>query len=297
VLYAGEKDRDKKKSGLDGGVLLFDLAKGEAIRTVRGHAHMAISLAFSPDGKLLATGGSQHDGDIRLWDLASGKAVRILKSDAVVPAVAFAPDGKVLASGQGDGRVILWDATTGKELRILQGAPDSTWAVAFSPDGRLIAAAGPIDKDAKRSYGVRLWNAASGDLLRSWEDTSASFGFTADGKLLAILGKDGTVRLWELKGSAPAADSKADYGFGKLIDQLVQDKKTDDQAVEWLFVAAMGRFPVERERQFLAGHLAKKKDRREAMLDVVWAIINSKEYLARLDELNRNDPRKMLRKN
>ncbi len=296
VLYAGDKDRDRTKDDLNGGARLFDPAKGEVIRSVRGHKHMAISLAFSPDGKLLATGGSQHDDDVRLWDVAAGKEVRVLKAGAIVPAVAFSPDGKVLASGQGDGRVVLWDVAMGKELRVLKGAPDSTLTVAFSPDGRLLAAAGPVAKDDKRTYGVRLWSAPSGELLRSWEDTGANFGFASGGQVLAILGRDGAVRLWELKGSAEAAGPKADYGFGKLIDQLVQDKTTDDQAAEWLFVAALGRFPEGRERKSLTEHLAKKKDRREAMLDVVWALINSKEYLARLDVLNSNDPRNLFKK-
>jgi RNA polymerase sigma factor (sigma-70 family) len=296
VLYAGEKDRDQTKGDLNGGVRLFDLARGEAVRSVRGHKHMAISLAFSPDGKLLATGGTQHDDDVRVWDLAGGKEVRVIKTGASVPAVAFSPDGRVLASGQGDGRVVLWDVATGKELRALEGVSNSNLAVAFSPDGRLLAAAGPVEKDGKRTYEVRLWNAVSGELLRTWEDTGASFTFAPDGTVLAILGRDGVVRLWGLKGLGAAADPKVEYGFGKLIDQLLKDKKTDDQAVEWLFVAAMGRFPEERERKFLTDHLAKKKDRREAMLDVVWAIINSNEYLARLDVLNGTDPRRMFKK-
>ncbi len=295
VLYAGEKDRDQTKGDLNGGVRLFDPARGEAIRSVRGHKHMAISLVFSADSKLLATGGSQHDDDVRLWDVASGKGVRVIQTGTIVPAVVFSPDGKVLASGQGDGRVVLWDVATGKEQRILKGGPDSVRVVAFSPDGRLLAAAGPVEKDNKRSHGVRLWSVVSGELLRSWEDTGVSFGFALDGKGLAILGRDGSVRLWELKELLGAADPRADYGFGKLIEQLVQDKKTDDQAAELLFVAAMGRLPEERERKFLTAQLAKK-NRREAMLDVVWVIIHSKEYLARLDLLNRNDLRKLLNK-
>jgi hypothetical protein len=66
--------------------------------------------------------------------------------------------------------------------------------------------------------------------------------------------------------------------------------------VEWLVVATLGRFPEEREHKLLTEHLARKKDRREAMLDVVWAIINSKEYLARLDVLSSNDPRNLFKK-
>jgi RNA polymerase sigma factor (sigma-70 family) len=294
VLYAGEKDRDRTKDDLQGGARLFDVAKGEAVRSLRGHKHMAISLAFSPDGKLLATGGSQHDNDVRLWDVAAGKEVRVIETGAIVAAVAFAPDGKVLATGLGDGRVVLWDAATGKELRALAGATDSTYALAFSPDSRLLAAAGPVEKDKKRTNQARLWDARTGELLRSWEDTAASLAFTPDGRALAVLGRDGAVRLWELKGAADkAADPKADYGFGTLIDELVKEKKTDDQAAEALFLAALGRFPAEHERKLVGEHLAKKKDRRDALVDAVWALINSKEYGTRLDALNSHDRRKL----
>jgi RNA polymerase sigma factor (sigma-70 family) len=296
VLYAGEKGRDKSMPGLNGGVRLFDPARGDVIRLTRGHKHMAISLAFAPDGKLLATGGSQHDNDVRLWDVASGREVRVLRTGVLVPALTFSPDGKLLATGQGDGRVVLWDVATGKERRVLKDAPDYIYAVTFSPDGHLLAAAGTVERDGKRTYTVRLWNATSGERLRSWEDTGASIHFTPDGKGLAILGKDGAVRLWDLKKWAETAESRSGHGFDKLIDQLIESRKTDEQAAEWLYVAAMGRFPEERERSFLVRHLARKKDRREAMREVVWVIIHSKGYLTHLDALKRNDPRNQFEK-
>jgi RNA polymerase sigma factor (sigma-70 family) len=296
ILYAGDKDRDRKVDGLNGGVRLFDVGRGEAIRSVRGHKHLALSLAFSPDGNLLATGGSQHDNDVRLWNVAAGKELRVIKTGAIVPAVAFSPDGKTLATGQGDGQVGLWDVATGKQMRVLAGATDVAVTLAFSPDGGLIAAAGPVEKDGKRPHGVRLWSADRSEPIRSWDGTGVSVGFAPDGKRIAILGMDGTVRLWPLPGLVVAADPSADYGFGKLIDRLIRDKRRDDEAVTWLYVAAMGRFPEGPELKFLTQHLAKKQDRREAMIDVVWALINSKEYLARLDVLHGNDPRKILRK-
>jgi WD40 repeat protein len=219
VLYAGDKGRKAAKDDLNGGLRLFDADKGKVIRSVRGHKHLAISLAFSPDGKLLATGGSQHDLDVRLWDTETGKEVRVIDVAAHVPALAFSPDGKVLATGQGDGRVGLQEVATGKVMRELKGATDSTFALAFSPDGRLLATAGPVEADGKRTNETRLWDAGTGKLLRSWQNTATSFAFAPDGKTLAILGRDGAVRLWELKTPPAAADAKADYGFGTLIDQ------------------------------------------------------------------------------
>jgi WD40 repeat protein len=297
VLYAGETDRDPKADDLNGGVRLFDVATGKALRTIRGHKHMAISLAFSPDGKLLATGGSQNDFDVRLSDARTGKELCAIAVAATVPALAFSPDGKVLAIGQDDSRVALRDVATGRQIRELRDATDSTVALAFSPDGRLLATAGPVERDGKRSYATRLWDAATGEQLRSWPDTATSFAFTPDGGKLAILGRDGTVSIWDVKGAAkPAADPRADYGFGTLIDRLIKDKKTDDEAVDALYLATLARYPEERERKFVADHLAKKKDRREAMVDAVWALINTKDYGAHLDVLKENDQRDILKK-
>jgi RNA polymerase sigma factor (sigma-70 family) len=298
VLYAGDKDRDPKSEDLQGGARLFDVATGKAIRSIRGHMHMAISLAFSPDGKLLATGGYSSDADVRLWDVATGKEVRRIETGANVRAVAFAPDGKVLASGLGDGRVVLWDVATGKELRVLKGVADSPAGLTFSPDGRLLAAAGPVERDKKLSNEARLWDVGTGELLRSWSDTATSLAFTSDGRQLAILGRDGTVSVWDLKELVgPRADAKSAFGFGTLIDQIIKEKKTDEQAAEALFLAAVGRFPEERERKHIIEQLAKQKDRRDAMIDVVWTLINSKEHWAHLDALNSHDQRRILKKN
>jgi RNA polymerase sigma factor (sigma-70 family) len=296
VLYAGEKGRDPKVEGLQGGARLFDTASGKMIRSIRGHKHMAMSLGFSPDGKLLATGGHSSDADVRLWDVATGKEIRAFDIDSMVNALTFSPDGKVLAIGQHDGRVTLWDVATGKKLRQLKGLTPKAVEMAFSPDGRLLAASGPVDENNKNTQ-TRLWNALTGDLLHTWEDTATSFAFTPDGKELAILGTDGAVRLWELKGLAkPAPDPKADHGFGTLIDQLIKEKKTDEQVAEALFLATLGRFPEDGERKFLVDHLAKKKDRRDAMVDVVWSLINSKEHWTHLDVLKENDQRNLLKK-
>jgi WD40 repeat protein len=297
VLYAGDYDRNRTTGDLNGGVRLFDMASGKDVRSIRGHKHMAISLAFSPDGKTLATGGSQNDFDVRLWEAGTGKELRAIAVAATVPALAFSPDGKVLAIGQDDGRVALRDVATGRQIRELRDATDSTVALAFSPDGRLLATAGPVERDGKRSYATRLWDAATGEQLRSWPDTAMSFAFTPDGGKLVILGRDGTVSLWDVKGAAtPAADPRADYGFGKLIDRLIKDKKTNDEAAEALYLAVLARFPDVQEKKFVTDHLAKKKDRREAMVDAVWALINSKEYWAHLDVLKENDQRNILKK-
>ena len=78
------------------------------MRTLEGHTSWVASVAFSPDGKLLASGFG--DGTIKLWDVATGREVRTLEGHTdIVLSVAFSPDGKILASGSDDGTLKLWD--------------------------------------------------------------------------------------------------------------------------------------------------------------------------------------------
>ncbi len=159
--------------------------KGHAggVPDVTGHAGGVTSVAFSPDGQRLASGG--RDGTMKIWDSATGKELFSLKGHAVwVTSVAFSPDGQRLASG-GGGTVKIWDSATGKELLSLKGMAGS---VAFSPDGQRLASGG--------GGTVKIWDSATGKELLSLKGPAGSVAFSPDGQRLAS-GSVGTVKIWD----------------------------------------------------------------------------------------------------
>ena len=124
--------------GDDNTIRVWDAASGAHIRTLEGHTDWVNSVAFSPDGRTLASGS--RDSTIRLWDAASGAHIRTFTGHTwSVSSVAFSPDGGTLASGSRDSTIRLWDAASGAHIRTLTGHTNNVPSVAFSPDGRTLA--------------------------------------------------------------------------------------------------------------------------------------------------------------
>ena len=139
------------------------LPAGKETLTLKGHESHVQGLAYSPDGKRLASASS--DKSICLWDAKTGREVRRLKgADKPMGCVAFAPDGRLLACAGGDGKVRLWDTATGEQVRELSMAKQWERSVAFSPDGKTLASA---------SGDYTLWLLPAGIIPFGWPTGAA----------------------------------------------------------------------------------------------------------------------------
>ncbi|MFE0693635.1 trypsin-like peptidase domain-containing protein [Streptomyces sp. NPDC058869] len=181
----------------DFAVRLWDVASGEQRgELLTGEDGPVMSLAFSPDGKTVASG--DFNDTVRLWDVASGKPLRgpLGGHGSWVTSLVFSPDGRTLASYGTDFVVRLWDVASGEQRRkLVAGKADSLMSLTFSPDGRTLAGCGGNGK-------VRLWDVASGEqrseLLTGEDDLLVSVAFGPDGRKLAAGDSDGVVRLWDV---------------------------------------------------------------------------------------------------
>jgi WD40 repeat protein/predicted transcriptional regulator len=193
--YQGGQGGILASGSYDQTVKLWDTNTGECLKTLQGLGGAVWSVAFSPDGQILATGS---DRIVKLWDVTTGQCVKTLLGHSdMVFSVSFSPDGTMLASGSEDQTARLWDIETGQCLHDLDEHISWVQAVAFSPDGRTLAS-GCADQT------IKLWDVATGRCIKTWEEdlhgySIWSIAFSPDGQLLASAGTDEMVRLWDVK--------------------------------------------------------------------------------------------------
>jgi WD40 repeat protein len=196
----------------DGTITVWDVPTRQARNSLNSNQGRS-PLAFSPDGKILASAEHEHN-TITLWDVASGKDALILKGHhGPVYCLEFSPDGKTIAGGLNK-TVTLWDVATGRERATFVGHQGSVYGVTFSPDGRTLASCGS-------SRSIKLWDipeikekstlveVVGGHPL----DNVKCVAFSPDGKTLASGNNDTEVELWDV------ASGEKRFTMGKYEDE------------------------------------------------------------------------------
>ncbi len=163
--------------------ILWDLSTGKSLRALTGHEKSVLCVAFSPDGRFVATGSDDETAVI--WEVPSGKRIRTFRPRAgEVICLAFSADGKTLVTGTCFfWHVDLWDVGSGQRLHALKGQKGCINSLAFTPDGKAIAA-------ASADYKIHVWDVQTGARLRTLEPDRGNVGcisFDSDGKRLAFV--------------------------------------------------------------------------------------------------------------
>lgn len=213
IASAGGGHLGGREGPARGEVKLWEVATGKALQTITLEGQIVFQVAFSPDGKRLATasgpGTSEQSvpGEIRLWNPATGELVRKTRAhDCGAYVVAFSPDGKLLASGgiatldkskigpvrgqHATGDLKLWDLKTGKELWTRGGHSGTVGSLVFSADGKTLASSGGVF-DGK----VKLWDVAAGTDLGTLEfkaEVVQPVAFGPEASTLAVLSANPT---------------------------------------------------------------------------------------------------------
>jgi WD40 repeat protein len=193
-------------------VTLAWLALAGAISTVYAqdqtmeHPREIYAVAVSADGKVIASGGAGSSGGIiKLWDTASRQELATLSGHGgPVQALAFSPDGRVLASGEMYSIVKTWDVVAKKELATLKGHSAPVKGIAYSPDAKTIASAG--------GQQLILWDANSGaarSSLSGHKFTIVGLAFSGDGKTLASADEGGVMIFWDMNSGKQRGTARA----------------------------------------------------------------------------------------
>lgn len=205
------------------GLVLWDAQAGRVKQTATRHMHVVFTAAFTPNAKIVASGGtgesdsgdyslsiSGHPGEVNLWDAETGRLLHTLKGHTnPVVDIAFSPDGRLIASASLDRTVKVWEVPTGRLQRTLT-VGESGWgasSVAFSPDGKTLATGSGGSRDEKSTGQIKLWLVESGELRLTMTDPgtavliteSPALMFSPDGKTLASAGTNQQIILWNVE--------------------------------------------------------------------------------------------------
>ena len=192
IAFSHDEQRIAMGNFADNFLRVIDADSGKQIKEIRGHRSKIASVAFSPNGKIIAT--ASLDRDIKIWDATTFRELRTITGHTdFVYSISFSEDGKRLLSGSFDRTARIWNVETGKEILQLKGHKGPVQQAIFSRDGRLIATAAGDST-------VRIYDTESGEFvltLRGHRSKVESIAFALNSQRIATASADKTVRLWD----------------------------------------------------------------------------------------------------
>ncbi|KIK34395.1 hypothetical protein CY34DRAFT_812949 [Suillus luteus UH-Slu-Lm8-n1] len=162
----------------DGSFRVMDLETGTQVGEWEDKDFRVKTMALSPDGKKVASGS--RNGAVKLWSVDTGKVIKTWTGHTKwVNSASWSPDGEQVVSGSDDGRFRVWDVESGKTILGPINTGDNVYAVCYSPDAKMIATGG-----IKPKAGLIIWDANSGELLKTFKGVYSCLAWTSDGKTL-----------------------------------------------------------------------------------------------------------------
>ena len=194
LIASGHEDQTIKLWKLNRQSLTEDTSPHYPFQTLRGHTGRVLSVAFSPDEQILASGSPDHT--VRLWNHHTGDCLRTLRGHiSWVWAIAFHPNSKLIASVSYDHSIRIWDVETGDCLQTFKDHASAVLAVAFSPDGKWLVTGG-------YQQTIKLWNPETWECvytLKAHLNRIWAIAFSSDSRFFATGGDDYLVRLWNVE--------------------------------------------------------------------------------------------------
>ena len=204
------------------------------------------SVAYSPDGNTIVTGGGyyKHDeGTVYLWHMRTGKRKTLYKGPNYVSALAYSPDGRTIATGNQNKKIQVWHTVTGEELKAIStGHRAGVESLVYSPDGNTIATTGGYQDNT-----VQLWDVITGKhkgTLMGHTNTVTSVVYSPDGNTITSGSTDGTVRFWDATTEEHRTTFTAHTDIASLMyspdGNTIATRSTDGTVLLWEIKSASG---------------------------------------------------------